>query len=317
LTLITTAYVNTYGGEFRHSILRNRMMQLMHGFCLLLFFGLLWTNSNRLNCVFRVNCDTKASVLSGGLPANHILVLKKDYPQDPWLAEKFWSGLAFWSAGGLGKCFMGPQIRHWQEVDMFKWLKRAVRKDLTGGDFENLEASGITEMTYEGEFVNIWDAKRNLNCAGGCDVASRWTPDADSPSWNDEPCRPYWMERITDRTVSSTGKWTSYTNGTQTLPINPTAGSPKFKEWEADEISTSKEETGCEGPNNCYPFSFKVTLTTLLLVHMIGHHLYVKFIMHGSIVERLRKQRQEAEEVEMRERGPGGAPLVTSEFGNG
>lgn len=279
---------------------------------MLLFFGLLWTNSNRLNCVFRVNCDTTASVLSGGLPKKHILVLKGENPQDNWFAEHFWGGLAFWSAGGLGKCFMGPQIRHWQEVDMLRFLNRAVRNNHEGGDFKDLNATGITGLTYEGKFVNRWDAERNLDCTGGCNVASRWTPDADSPSWNDQPCRPYWMERqsFTDPDVSADGgKWTSYNVGTETLPINPNAGFPKFKEWDAEEISTSNEETGCEGPNNCYPYSFKVILTTLLLVHVIGHHLYVKFIMHGSIVERLRKQRREAEEVEMRERGPGGALL--------
>merc|ERR1712045_483311 len=114
----TTAFVNTYGVEFRHTILRNRAM-----FSLMMFW-LLWApmGPQRLNCVFRVNCDTPASLRSGGLDKDNLLVMNGNETVDPGLINFFWSGLAFWSAGGLGKCFMGPQIKTWQ-ADWFTWLE--------------------------------------------------------------------------------------------------------------------------------------------------------------------------------------------------
>jgi len=307
MTLITTAYVNTYGGEFRHSILQNKGMQLMHGFCFLLFFGLLWTDASRLNCVFRVNCDTTASIKSGGLDAEHILVMSNVTTADGSLTNGFWSGLAFWSAGGLGNCFMGPQIKTWQEEDIKGWLKRAA-----GDNFEK-----VTEFHYEGDFQNPVTASLKLTCDGsvdangkpseeGCAVSSQWTPDAATPNWNDEPCRPYFMEKIG---TEGMGKWTNYEIGAAKQPLNPDLAGPlEFTKWDANEISTGGS---CEGPNNCYPFDFKVTLTVLLLVHTIGHHLYVKFVMHGSIVDRFRKQQQQVvEEVELQAPAPLGSALL-------
>merc|ERR1712157_175799 len=35
---------------------------------------------------------------------------------------------------------------------------------------------------------------------------------------------------------------------------------------------TLTQVEGCDGPNNCYPTSFKTILTILLLAHMVGHH---------------------------------------------
>merc|ERR1712050_240887 len=86
-TLITTAFVNTYGGEFRHSIIKNWGMIVLHAICCVLMVFLIWTPPSRFNCIFRVNCDTTASIGAGGLES------------DPSHIRRFWSGLAFWSAG--------------------------------------------------------------------------------------------------------------------------------------------------------------------------------------------------------------------------
>merc|ERR1712226_1748086 len=111
-TLITTAFVNTYGGEFRSSILYNRGMMILHALFMFHMVFLFWTSPNRYNCVFRVNCDTDASVTSGGVEDS-----------DSSIVYWFWSTLAFWSAGGLGDCFMGPQIKIWQINDWQEWLR--------------------------------------------------------------------------------------------------------------------------------------------------------------------------------------------------
>ncbi|KAF4646924.1 hypothetical protein FOL47_005467, partial [Perkinsus chesapeaki] len=89
--LITHAFVSTYGGAFRRSVLFNWALTVVYILFNVLVFSLIWTNSNSLSCVYRVNCDTGASLGTEGLP----------------IIEQY-------SVGTIGGCFWGPQIRRYQ-----------------------------------------------------------------------------------------------------------------------------------------------------------------------------------------------------------
>mmetsp|Transcript_24133 Transcript_24133/g.67726 ORF Transcript_24133/g.67726 Transcript_24133/m.67726 type:complete len:308 (+) Transcript_24133:1-924(+) len=92
LALVNTAYVNTYGGRFRQNILWNWKINLVYAVFLFALFWLLLTPASEFNCIYRVNCDTKHSLQAGDLTV-----------------------LAAFSAGGIGGCFLGPQVKIWQE----------------------------------------------------------------------------------------------------------------------------------------------------------------------------------------------------------
>jgi len=99
-TLVNVAYCNTYGGDFRANILTNWSVNIAYSLLMALIFFLALSEPTKLNCVFRANCDTPTSLKSGeGFP---------------------WDVLAFWSAGGLGDCFLGPQVRTWQS-EIVQW----------------------------------------------------------------------------------------------------------------------------------------------------------------------------------------------------
>jgi len=92
LALVNTAYVNTYGGTFRRNIITNIGVNVMYA---LFLFGLGWmllSPPNQFNCVYRVNCDSQESQAARDLTV-----------------------LALFSAGGVGGCFLGPQVKIWQE----------------------------------------------------------------------------------------------------------------------------------------------------------------------------------------------------------
>lgn len=253
ITLITTAFVNTYGGEFRFNIINNKGMMILHALFMFHMMFLLWAPPNRYNCVFRVNCDKDASVTSGGLPGT-------DSSIEYW----FWSNLAWWSAGGLGDCFMGPQIKLWQITEWQGWLNSGMNETIPVR--VKIEHSGGNSTMVEKQWIP--QKKTTINSAAG-----EWTLDT--------KCEPYWLE---EKSTDTAWSFDPPVKNTKAL---------KFTASDAPEIGTS----GCRGPNNCYPNDFKITLTILVLLHVVGHHMYVKFILHGPVVERLRKKRRE--EIEL------------------
>lgn len=89
--LANTSYVNTYGGNFRRNILQNWGICAAYLSSLCLASFLIFSSPNQLNCVFRVNCDTPSSLACSSLP------LLDDI-----------------SVGGVGECFLGPQVKYWQ-----------------------------------------------------------------------------------------------------------------------------------------------------------------------------------------------------------
>jgi len=257
ITLITTAFVNTYGGEFRFNVLYNKSMMILHALFMFHMTFLLWAPPNRYNCVFRVNCDKDASVTSGGLPDSDSAVVY-------W----FWSTLAFWSAGGLGDCFMGPQIKLWQINEWQAWLSSSMTETIPVNI--KISHSGGNSTVVRKQWIPQKQTTINTQKESPLDV---WQKDTQ--------CEPYWLEK-----VSTESAWSFD-------PAIVNKVNLKFTERDADEIGTS----GCRGPNNCYPNSFKITLTILVFLHVVGHHMYVKYILHGPIVERLRKRRRE--EIEL------------------
>eukprot|EP00930_Biecheleria_cincta_P024095 TRINITY_DN17295_c0_g1_i1.p1 TRINITY_DN17295_c0_g1~~TRINITY_DN17295_c0_g1_i1.p1 ORF type:complete len:799 (+),score=130.82 TRINITY_DN17295_c0_g1_i1:270-2399(+) len=89
--LSTTAYVNTYGGAFRQSIMRNLGINFSYAVFVAMTFWLCLSAPNRLNCIYRVNCDTLSSLACKSIPL-----------------------LSQFSTGGTGGCFLGPQVKYWQ-----------------------------------------------------------------------------------------------------------------------------------------------------------------------------------------------------------
>jgi len=256
-TLITTAFVNTYGCEFRHSIVKNRGMMVCHGLFVALMGFLFWSPPNRLNCVFRVNCDTKASLASGGLPS------------DNWFNRAFWETLTFWSAGGLGDCFLGPTLRQWcgPEGQWFDWYS---------------ETTGYNAAI--GTPVEIFPK------GGGPAVPVNWLP-VNDPAQG--ACYPDYLKEL---------EWRDYPNA-KTLEMTD----------KEDELITGPDVPECEGPNNCFPLSYKMTLTLLVLAHVTLHHLFLKGVLHGPFVERLRRRKdlERQTEMEMQQRGAR-SPLIQS-----
>lgn len=92
IVLSTTAYVNTYGGDFRRAICRNVGINIMYALFLFLVFFMTLSKPNELNCIYRVNCDTQSSLDCKNIPV-----------------------LSQLSVGGTGGCFLGVQVRYWQE----------------------------------------------------------------------------------------------------------------------------------------------------------------------------------------------------------
>ncbi|KAF4648390.1 hypothetical protein FOL47_003353 [Perkinsus chesapeaki] len=90
-TLSTHAYVSSYGGAFRKSVLRNWALNVMYIVVNVLLFSLLWLQPGDLPCVYRINCDTGASLATAGIP----------------LIEQY-------SVGSVGGCFLGPQVNTYQ-----------------------------------------------------------------------------------------------------------------------------------------------------------------------------------------------------------
>merc|ERR1719217_214091 len=94
--LTTVAFTNTYGGVFRQNVFKNAGVVTSYGLWLAALFGMAMSNSNEFNCIFRVNCDMEQSLAAGNIPL-----------------------LSFFSTGGVGGCFLGPQTVAWQEQMAF------------------------------------------------------------------------------------------------------------------------------------------------------------------------------------------------------
>jgi cation-transporting ATPase 13A3/4/5 len=105
--LSTTAFVNTYGGDFRQNIIRNRAISVAYAITLTGVFVMILAPPSQFGCIYRVNCGTEQSLASGGL-----LPLK-------WFSKMGGAGL-------VGGCFLGPQLLFWQE-QLF---------DQLGGDYD-------------------------------------------------------------------------------------------------------------------------------------------------------------------------------------
>lgn len=90
-SLANVAYVNTYGGNFRRNICRNVGINVVYLLSMGLIGVLTLSTPNPLNCIFRVNCDTPNSLACGAIP----------------IVDEV-------SVGGIGECFLGPQVKPWQ-----------------------------------------------------------------------------------------------------------------------------------------------------------------------------------------------------------
>lgn len=258
LTLITTAFVNTYGGEFRASVIMNRSMSILYVLLVSFITFVIWTPPNAVNCMFRVSCDTEASFGSAALAEN-------------WLPFGwFWKVAKAFSVGTVGDCFMGPQIQVWQD-EFQTWFI-----DSTGGDSSFFELQPLS------------DPLPNTPPAGN------ETPATVPKAWVSEKargeCYPYWMAEMDGVRT----QWAHPDQSTGPLVFTP------------QDDPTIDGTAGCKGPNNCYPFSFKVTFSAMLLLHVVGQHVYVKYVLHGSFVEKFRKQK----EIELQQSS--GSPLLAS-----
>lgn len=92
ITLTNTCYFGSLGGTFRAQVIRNWFVNIGYALLLAFIFVLLLAPTSRLHCVFRVNCDNKYS-----------------------LKAKSLGPVAWLSVGGVGGCFMGPQLVEMQE----------------------------------------------------------------------------------------------------------------------------------------------------------------------------------------------------------
>ncbi|CAK0905309.1 unnamed protein product [Prorocentrum cordatum] len=99
LALATTAFVNTYGGSFRQSVLRNWGVCFLHALVLAVLFWLVLRGPSQFGCVFRVNCDTRHSLLSA---------------RELWPLGLLSEGWRLRAASGVGGCFLGAQLLVWQ-----------------------------------------------------------------------------------------------------------------------------------------------------------------------------------------------------------
>lgn len=105
VALITAAFTATYGGSFRRCVARNLGISALYVLLLGGIYLLCFTRPTVFSCIFRVNCDTASSLAARSVPV-----------------------LSQYSAGGTGGCFMGPQLRLWQEA------AAALASNTTGGD---------------------------------------------------------------------------------------------------------------------------------------------------------------------------------------
>lgn len=91
--LANCSYIYTYGGDFRKCVLHNLGINVTYLASLTLVAGFILAPPNPWNCIFRVSCDAPNSVAAGQL--------------FPFLQHI--------SVGGVGKCFLGPQVKYWQQ----------------------------------------------------------------------------------------------------------------------------------------------------------------------------------------------------------
>jgi cation-transporting ATPase 13A3/4/5 len=96
LVLVNSAYVNTYGGPFRANICRNWGIVVCFIAFLIFLYYICLTPPDKVNCLFRVNCDAATSY-------------------GPWEPQWFWDIPSWFSVGTIGHCFLGTQTSVWQD----------------------------------------------------------------------------------------------------------------------------------------------------------------------------------------------------------
>lgn len=97
-TCVNSAYIFSYGGDFRRNIGRNLGLNAVYALFIGSLMFLCVTEPNKFSCVFRVNCDAPNSVACADIPV-----------------------LAWYSVGSTGGCFLGPQVKYWQEDTKKTW----------------------------------------------------------------------------------------------------------------------------------------------------------------------------------------------------
>jgi len=236
-TLVNVAYTNTYGGDFRDTILTNISVNFAYGLFMSLLIFLTLTPPNKVSCIWRVNCDTPSSLASGDFG---------------WLA--------FWSAGNLGDCFMGPQVFTWQN-QILDWLKPVNEKFFKGKE------SATQSYTWD-DSIRWFPNKDISNCYPQQDTMSQWLKDLQIISYN---------KTSKDSTKIDIGGWAQ--------EIVDALGPIELDA----ENSTAIGGNLCTGPNNCFPQGFKSINLVLLLVLSGLNHFLIKFVMQGPIAAKFRK----------------------------
>jgi len=208
MALMDTAYVNTYGGDFRRPIYTNIGINVCYFLGLGMVIWLLMTGPSRFNCIFRINCDTEYSLLAGD-----------------------WTLLAGFSGAGLiGGCFMGPQVLE---------IQRA------------LNLSG---------YPGTWIPKTSENC----------------------------------------------------LP--PTTYNVSF-EYRGSSTFPGSATPTCVGPNNCFDEGLKWRILFVILVGTIANHVFSKFLLHGTLAEKIRLKRRDVLESLQQRRRDIELPSLQERFG--
>jgi cation-transporting ATPase 13A3/4/5 len=91
--LINATYVFSYGWVFRQSVIKNIGLTIMYVILMIALYTLCLTGPTEFGCVYRINCDTEQSLASKNIPL-----------------------LPLYSVGGVGGCFLGPQVATWQDA---------------------------------------------------------------------------------------------------------------------------------------------------------------------------------------------------------
>merc|ERR1740123_1519846 len=153
---------------------------------------------------------------------------------------------------------------------------------------------GPAIKTWQGEWQQwvgetdsaIAAAGGGMDTTDGITVPYNWLPNKNEDLGR---CYPSYLE---------SKQWDYFAQNPGSTPTSP--------DFTADDDELIVQVEGCTGANNCYPIVFKLLVSLLYVLHMVGHHCFVQFVLHGSFVARLRKQK-ESEGVEMKLQ----QPLVT------
>lgn len=91
LQLATSAFVLSFGAEYRRNVLYNVPLTITYILALAFFAALVWGGPSDFTCMFRVNCDSYTS------------------------QRMYVAGVQELSTGNLGGCFLGPQLLQYKQ----------------------------------------------------------------------------------------------------------------------------------------------------------------------------------------------------------